>query len=509
MRAFAAAALLLLSAGCLQGDPASTATVDARAPDTLAPVGLQGVFHDFTANLTGAPADVARAVGGQYSIGQYATEPTIGAHPDGTLFMTAMAPRPVRGQMPTILRSDDKGQSWYDVGPGTHVNTNDPYVYVDPDTGRVFMSDILPLSCTFLSWSDDKGESWTTNPYACGNSHVNDHQTIVTAWPRALPVTPLYPKIVYICTNDVAYFACATSLNGGLTFGAQVPVDVGVDPSRTDMASGEEVPICGATTAHMRAGPDGKVYLPKSECSIQASRPVVYVTADDGLTWTKKVISETIMEGHEIGFAIDEENNLYATFPSQEGRMLFAASSDGGQTWTEARDVTAPGVTATMFVAAAARGAGSVSFAYIGSTIEGGYEGKGTGNAGIAGDLLGQPDLPEWDGATWNAYIGVITDVFGSPILQTVTVNDPLDPLARGLCGRTRCHGMNDFIDMVVDAEGRPWVAFVDVCTRECVTDASIDADEAIGFAGTLRQGPALVTGLKELPALAPPPDTS
>jgi hypothetical protein len=234
----------------------------------------------------------------------------------------------------------------------------------------------------------------------------------------------------------------------------------------------------------------------------------VYVTHDDGLTWQKKVISESLMLPHEIGFTVDVEGNLYAFWPGTDGRQYYAFSIDGGDTWSEPRDVTAPGVTATMFTAAAAGGVGKVAFAYVGSTIEGGYEGKATGNGGLTGDLLGQPSLPEWDNATWNAYIGVMTDALSDvPILQSVTANDPSDPLARRLCGGTRCHGMNDFIDMVVDGEGRPWVAFVDVCNTECAADPSMDSDIALGFAGTLVSGPSLLADVKELLPLAPPPE--
>lgn len=490
--------IMVLAAGCLSNVPSEIQTASVGAAELAGQlVGRTGVFHD-SALAAGVPV----GLGGEYMTGVSATEPSIGVTPDGVVFMTGMIPRPGSGSMPTIMRSMDKGQTWEAVGPVTHVNTNDPIVFVDPDTGRVYTSDILPLSCTFLSWSDDLGETWTTNPYACGNSNVNDHQTIVTAKPRMLP-TVGYPKVVYICTNDVAYFACATSLNGGLTFGPQSPVDVGIS------TAGYEIPLCGATTSHLKAGPDGKVYLPKSDCSIQSSPPVVYVTQDDGLTWTKKIIADVPMGGHELGFAIDEENNLYATWPGPEGRQWFAASQDGGDTWSAPLDVTAPGVTATMFTTAAARGVGKVAFAYVGSTVEGGYENKSTGNAGLAGDVLGQPALPEWDNATWNGYLGIITDVFGTPVVQSVTVNDPSDPLARRLCGGTRCHGMNDFIEMVVDAEGRPWVAFVDVCNAECAADATMDFDRAAGFAGTLISGPSLLTSVKELSALPPPPVSS
>lgn len=495
--------LTMVAAGCLSSAPLDAASVDADAIAAALPTGA--VFHEPGGGILDAVEGVPRAVGAQFLTGFDATEPTVGVTAEGAVFLTAMVPRPGTGRMPALARSLDAGQTWDAVGSPLHANTNDPLVLVDVDTGRVYMNDILPLSCTFLSWSDDNGETWTTNPYACGNSHVNDHQTIVTAWPRTLP-TVGYPKIVYHCANDVAYFACATSLNGGLTFGPQIPVDVGVDPTRVspDMS---EIPVCGATTGHLKAGPDGKVYLPKSECSVQASRPVVYVTEDDGLTWTKKVVAETIMDGHELALAIDEENGLYGVWTGTDGLVYYAYSVDAGDTWSEPKPVSAPGVTATMFTAAAALGKGKLAFAYVGSTVEGGYEGKGTGNPGIAGDLLGQPPLPEWDNATWDGYLGVMTGAdTDAPVLQTVTVNDPADPLARGLCGRTRCHGMNDFIDMVVDLEGRPWVAFVDVCTAECVDDVEMDADQAVGFVGTLVAGPSLRTDARELRPLAPPP---
>ena len=65
---------------------------------------------------------------------------------------------------------------------------------------------------------------------------------------------------------------------------------------------------------------------------------------------------------------------------------------------------------------------------------------------------------------------------------------------------------MNDFIDVVIDAEGRPWAAFVDVCTQECVTDDKVWSDRAVGFVGTLVTGPSLLTGQAELPPILPPP---
>lgn len=505
------AALLLATLAALAGCVTPASTTPAAVDDIeLGGATQNGLFHALDGVGIAPPADAVAALGGGFLTGFSATEPTIGRTSDGSLFMTAMMPIEGAGRnAPTIVRSDDGGLTWTDVGPkvpgiGLPVPpiTNDPYVYVDPLTDRVYDLDLVGTACSVLSWTDDKGASWTTNPLACGTPGGNDHQTMVTATPRMLPTT-LYENVVYYCVNRVAAAECATSLDGGLTFTPLHPVQVGVDPARAD-PSGEQIPLCGATTGHLKSGPDGKVYLPKAQCSIQPGPASVFVTEDDGITWRESVIDTAFpVEGHEVAVAIDEENNVYASWQSG-GLHYFAASTDGANTWTPARLLTPPGVTATEFNAIAAGKAGHVAIAYIGSTIEGGYEGKGTGNAGLAGDILGQPELPEWDNATWNGYITIITDATSAEAtLQTVTVNDPADPLARGLCGHTRCNGMNDFIDMVIDHEGRPWVAFVDVCHAECVAAEKPMSDGAIGLAGTLLAGPALRGDARELPVLS------
>ncbi|MEA3203663.1 MAG: hypothetical protein QOI63_1342, partial [Thermoplasmata archaeon] len=366
---------------------------------------------------------------------------------------------------------------------------------------------LLPISCSFLSWSDDQGASWTTNPYACGHTNVNDHQTIVAAKPRLAPLMPLYPNVLYFCSNNVYDTACTTSLDGGLTFGPQRPAYAGAQaPAEgnrcTTTAQGAGNCVCGGLSGHVKAGPDGKAYLPKGQCGLAS----VAVSADDGLTWTPHTIdTRHPMTDHEVAIAVDEANTVYATWPAADGFVYYAYSKDGGASWSQAVNVTAPGVTATAFNAIAAGGPGKLAFAYIGTTVPGGYKGKDGGQGGLTGDIVGEPDPPAWANATWNAYIGTITNATSdSPIIQTATANDPADPLARGLCGGTRCHGMNDFIDLAIDAEGRPWGAFVDVCTAKCVGDPKTHWDTAEGLVATLRSGPALRGAAPALPLLAP-----
>jgi hypothetical protein len=439
------------------------------------------------------------AQGGLYHVGRRSTEPTLGVDAAGNVYINAFAPGgPTKGGE-TIMRSADKGRTWEDVGPrlptggSPAFSSFDPYLHVDPATGRVFMDNIWPLGCGQTSFSDDGGASWVTNPASCGNPHVNDHQTLATGKPRT-SLTVGYPNVVYRCVNNVAYPACAMSHNGGLTFSPQVPV-----------VPVEFVRECGAQTGHVTSDPEGRVFLPNGGCN---QGPMVAVSEDDGLTWSAyRIDPDTPLDdfGHDVDVASDEAGNLYAVW-THGGQVHLSRSVDHGKTWTKARNVTAPGVTATMFAAVAAAGPGKIAFAYVGSTIPGGYEGKTAGVGGLGGDIMGEPDLPEWANATWNAYIGVVTDALDDGFtIETVAANDPLDPLARGMCGGTRCHGMNDFLDIVIDAEGRPWAAFVDVCVKACVSDPEVHWDENEGAVGTLVEGPSLLAAGGRLAPLAPP----
>ena len=139
-----------------------------------------------------------------------AGEPNIGISGDGTIYSTVMQ---------KVVRSIDKGKHFTDVTPAGHATTLDPYLYVDKATGRVYKSD-LAGTCQLLSWSDDRGATWTTAPAAC---NLSDHQSITSARPVTSP-TVGYPNVVYNCSQTVGYngysFAsgCDKSLNGGATF---------------------------------------------------------------------------------------------------------------------------------------------------------------------------------------------------------------------------------------------------------------------------------------------------
>jgi hypothetical protein len=482
------AALLVFAtiAGCFQAAPTATLP-PAPAPRTIGNVTTMGVVHGPNGTLLPDGVTMPQALGGGFHIGGFADEPTLGIDAKGNVYVAGIANDQFGGG--TVFKSADKGQTWKDVGPklptggATHVQSFDPFLYVDVDTGRVFSDDIWPLGCGAAAWSDDQGATWTNNPASCGNPNVNDHQSLVTGKPRQLP-TQLYPKVVYRCVNNLGDSACATSLDGGLTWGPQLVAMKGVEVGSGDAPSPT---VCGGLTGHLAAAPDGTVYLPRGGCGWAD----VAVTQDDGITWTTYVIDKQHpTDDHEVRIGVDEKGVAYAAWNSA-GHLWMAYSSDAGKTWTPAIDITAPGVSATYFNAVGAGAPGRVAIAYLGSTTPGGYDNK---NA-----------TEDWKGTTWNAYLTLIVNASSdAPILQSVTANDPTDPLARDECGRTRCNGMYDFIDVHVDSDGRPWASFQDVCTKECRTDPSKPFDTREGLVATILSGPALRGATTELAAIQP-----
>jgi hypothetical protein len=418
------------------------------------------------------PVGVARYLGAG------AFEPTLGRDKTGALFYSAYNYENTEDG--DVFISLDHGHTWKEVTPAIAGEQFPPmsfdnYVYVDVDTGRVYSVDLFALLCSTLSYTDDQARSWITNPIGCGHPvGVHDHQTVWTSKPRQTP-TIGYSKLVHYCVNRIVDTACAKSIDGGLTFGPLRPLvfhEVGPAPPRQP---------CGGLTAHGTDAPDGTIYLPKGDCGV----PVVAISQDDGHSWRVSVISADVrVRGHEVAFAVDEAGNAYAFWIGEDLKPYLAASADGGWTWNPAVMVAPPEVGTADFPTLAAGSDGRVVAAYYGTAAEKSYSSM-------------RPD------DVWHGYLTVITDALSeAPHLATVTVNPVTDPLARGGCGGSRCDGVGDFIDVIIDHEGRPWAAFVDVCNKAC---AEVDGTTNVGvegLVGTLAAGPALRGALAPLPPL-------
>jgi hypothetical protein len=394
-------------------------------------------------------------------IGHPAAEPTLGVAGNGDVFYAAATP----GQLVSlsgidVLRSSDRGRSWDVASPrvadqhNVHVSTGDPYVYVDRTKAgsRVFTVDLQGYVCSLLSFSDDGGRSWTTNPLGCGRP-VNDHQTLFAGRPVE-GTTVGYPKIVYYCYQDVASSTCSKSLDGGLTF---VPAG---EPSFSGFD--EDGTFCGGLHGHGYAGPDGTVYIPKGHCGF----PWLAISKDEGATWTRVQVAELASADHEASVAADRRGNVYYAYIGIDLLPYLVVSRDGGQTWGRPMMVGRPGVVEASLPSIDVGRSGLVAVAYMGTKDRGG---------------------DDYTKVEWDGYVTATRSALaGRPLFYSVSVNDPADPLLRGRCPQTKCGPVYDFIDVVVAPDDAVWGAFVDGCVAACV-DVGAPNDGNAGLASEIR----------------------
>lgn len=476
--------LILLLAGCAapqpEAEPTGRPTTAIPAPDAVAVA--PGSVPPSTPSLASSPSVRAGPIPFLRHTRSASFEPTIEIADDGSIYMTALVEGVLERQGSTVLRSTDEGRTWSDIGPSLPAGaparpyTGDPVLTLDRELGRLYLVDAgytyAGANCLLVRWTDDGGAVWGSS-LACGGG-VHDHPTVVVAKSRFFPTTS-DANVVHACVNRLVDAACTRSLDGGRTWGPMRPL-VFLDPSG-DLA---ERGLCATLTGPLAASSDGTLALGQACLD---GPPMVAVSRDDGVTWDLRVVSAAgatrigPIPSHDVVTAFDAAGVLHATW-IQDGLPVLSSSADLGATWMPIVALSSPDVTAADFPALAGRD-GRVAFAYIATAIVGGYNGRAL------------DDEDAWEGATWDAYVGTL-DADGTISISRANVAE--DPIARGLCGGTRCdhasdasattlrlRGIGDFLDVAVGADGRPWAAFVDTCTRACITDPSTLLDEEKG----------------------------
>lgn len=492
------AVLALVAAGCV-GTPSDreTAAGEAAAPAGAdqAPPGCDtnrsAVAHRPGGALVGDPEGPV-PVPCLTRTGSGSFEPTMGITDNGTAFVYPGSDSlGIRTAPNAVARTTDEGASWEQLVPSaggqpTHHGSLDPYLYVDPATGRIFVDDLLPAAnCSVLSWSDDGGATWSHSYAGCAEF---DHQTIF-AGPPTVSGTVGYPNVVYRCAYNPGATGnsprsgstCQRSLDGGRTWlppgGPAFPPTAGED--------------CNGALGHGVADDDGTVYLPKGWCG----QPWLAVSGDEGQTWTRVQVADNGMRvdedgevAHEAGVAVDSAGNVYYAWVARDRMPYLAVSTDGGSTWSDPMQVGHPNLTQASLPALTAGGEGRVALAYVGSTNapEGPW------------DTCTQPlerqcsfDASAYEDASWNGYVSASANVLaGNPTFYTAPANDPDDPLVVGYCGGSRCQEVYDFIDVEIGPDGTPWAPFVDGCTEGACEPG--DEPQGEGVAGRLVGGPSL-----------------
>lgn len=404
------------------------------------------------------------AEGTFHTLGVTAFEPTMGAAPDGSLYY-ATTPRGgvAVGFGAGISASRDGGQTWEDVTPeiaGQYIppETNDPYAYVDPFTGRAFAFHMGPiLTCSILSWTDDGGQTWDFNPVGCAPTGVWDHQTMVAAPPTDGTTTLGYPNVLVSCVNAIYAAECGRSLDGGRTWQHTVPVHL-----NTDVATEG----CGAQHGHLASDTSGFIYLPTSQCG---KNPAVYISRNSGLTWEPSIINEMDMPFEDPAVQVDAEGTIYASWHDNLGQLWFATSRDVGATWSGALRITPPQVVSllpTMVVG----DPGHIAIFFA-----------GTDDRAFLVDDGSEDFEVEAEEVAWGAYVTYATNAnAGAPMFTTIdTTGD--DPIMRGdVCPiEGRCTYQIDFIGSTITPDGQIFGSLIDGCLQECVEDEERGNDVA------------------------------
>jgi len=320
-------------------------------------VPLPKVPRNVAANYRGPSLDLQAA-----DIGTQAGEPTIGVTKKGVAFvaggtLTLDSPVAEGGFTPDVRRSKDGGRTWSSVQPrypnGTPEppTSADPYLYVDPSTGRVF-NDSLYAACTYLTYSDDEGKTWNRDPAAC-NSPVNDHQTIVAGKATPNVTTTGYPNVVYYCASQNSATSCGRSLDGGATFMPMASFPFSADSG------------CGGAGGHIITDPQGRLFMPTGRCGY----PAIAISDNAGDSWTRVAVSQIGAANIQTSVASDADGNLYYTWNDATNRLPYLShSTDHGRTWSTPVMIAPPGVRQVNWTTIVAGDRGRIALVFPGTT---------------------------------------------------------------------------------------------------------------------------------------------
>jgi hypothetical protein len=455
----------VLAAGCLESPAPAAPAADEELPRFVPPRVLANLASGANVSVEDLLGDVAGLVTSVHPVGERGPEPSVGITSKGNIFYQALE---------KTMRSTDHGQTWTRVsGPLTAATTSDPWLWVDPDTDRIFQVNMVSLVCSHIAWSDDEGQTWLGNPMDCGPVPVNDHIKLGTGpWTGALSqlgMNPVYPNAVYYAYNKLVGGYMAVSLDGGATF-----------PILNQMfASG----CNGALHGAVATAPDGAVYVPARYCP----GPLVAYSYDNGLTWNQIVVGESAgvprqQKNPEI--AVDTANNVYMDWVGSDNTLYLSLSRDRAKTWSNPVRVTPEAIKSVAFPTLVAGDPGRIGMAYL-ATLD---DDRGAWEVGNA--------------TTWHVYYTYSLNALDpDPTFVTVRLTALDDPVQRGtICissGACRDGNRNllDFIDLTLDKDGRPYIAYADGCTSEACLSAQgtwRDSRSRDGYVGLLQAGPSL-----------------
>jgi len=282
-----------------------------------------------------------------------------------------------------IAASANGGTTWHNIVPGdtNHILDVPPWMSVDPHTQRIWFATVLPDLCgAEISWSDDAGKTWQTNPLV-GCPAMGSESVLEGSAPSGGAQPTGYAHVVYYCANasdlSTSQLFCYRSLDGGRSFASTA-------------SNPDPPPKPGCNTQHPArpgaVGKEGYLYFPVFQCG-QLSMAVSH---DEGATWHLIPIgTENVVDLYTTSVAVDAAGNVYLAWiqgssgggqssrpagggpnPTTEaitgaGVPFLSVSRDHGAHWSAPVDVGPRQVRNAQTIAIAARGRGEVGISYL------------------------------------------------------------------------------------------------------------------------------------------------
>jgi hypothetical protein len=406
-------------------------------------------------------------------------EPSIGVNwtSGRTMFMGLL--QTLRVTFNDLICPTTPGSLWEDKSfVTTSATTFDPILYTDHEPGRTFVAQLLfPTTQSSAAFTDNDGDTWTQSLDTGLFSGV-DHQTI-GGGPFRAPAPPhTYPNAIYYCAQDIAFATCALSVDGGLTFGAAVPI--------------YDIRECAGLHGHVKVGPDGTAYVPNSNCNgqVNPTEQAVAVSEDNGITWDVRTVPGSIgADGSDPSVAIGKGGRVYLGYVSGDRFPAVAVSDDRGLHWHNVYDVGASlGIKGAVFPATVAGDKSRAAMAFYGTTADGVYT-----------------DIFTFKGE-WHLYVAHTYNGGDSWVTVDATPNDALQLGALHLGGGGPIHrNLLDFFGADLDRQGRMLVGYADGCLGRCAqADPSATGNSYLAYSVIARQ-----TGGRRLFAASDPPATA
>jgi hypothetical protein len=402
-------------------------------------------------------------------------EPSIGVNPvTGVVMFTGRRYLNVAGKTLRVTFDDSTnppGSQWVDVTPlGSMAASADPIGYTDRTTGRTFVSQ-LHAACSVTELTDDDGESWLPSE-GCGLPTLFDHQTL-GGGPFAPPLAGglgVYPNAVYYCAQTLVEAGCAVSLDGGITFGAGVPV---------------YTTECSGLHGHIKVAPNGTAYLPNKGC---APNQAVLVSESNGQSWAIRKVPGSSPGDSDPSVGIASDGTVYFGYVNGDGHARIAVSRDQGLTWENDTDVGTPfGIQNAVFPAVVAGDPDRAAFAFHGTPTAGNY------------GVLAFPGV-------WHLYVATTYDGGETWITVNATPENPVQGPG-GICTiGISCNSdpdnrnLLDFFDATIDTGGRILVGYADGCTGDCGADGTPNDFASYGTIARQSAGLTLLSELDPLP---------